>query len=134
MARYGERVGAAKLLGDLFEASTHFEMRMPELFCGFPRDAGEPPVAYPVACMPQAWSAGSAFMMLQACLGLSIDAARRQVRLVRPTLPAGVERLTVEGLEVAGARVDLRFQRLDGSVAVNPGPKSDRSISVVLEG
>jgi glycogen debranching enzyme len=133
MARYGERQGAAKLLGDLFEAATHFEMRMPELFCGFAKDAGEPPIAYPVACMPQAWSAGSVFMMLQACLGLSIDAGRRQVRLVRPTLPAGVERLTIEGIEVAGARVDLRFQRMDGAVAVNPGPKSDRSISVVLD-
>jgi len=134
MARYGERAGAAKLIGDLFGAVSYFGMRMPELFCGFPRQAGEPPIAYPVACMPQAWSAGSVFMMLQACLGLTIDADKREVRLVRPTLPDGVERLTIERLDVAGARVDLRFQRLDNLVAVNPGPGSDRSISVVLEG
>jgi len=73
-------------------------------------------------------------MMLQACLGLSINAERREVRLVRPTLPEGVDRLTIEHLDVAGARVDLRFQRLDGAIAVNPGPLSDRSVSVVLEG
>ncbi len=134
MARYGEREGPAKLIGDLFEASSYFSMRMPELFCGFARDGDEPPIAYPVACMPQAWSAGSVFMMLQACLGLTIDATKKQVCLVRPTLPAGMDRLTIEGLDVAGARVDLRFQRLDGAVAVNPGPKSDRSVAVVLEG
>ena len=134
MARYGEREGPAKVIADMFEAASHFGMRMPELFCGFPREGGEPPIAYPVACMPQAWSAGSVFMMLQACLGLSIDADRKEVRLVRPTLPAGVDRLTLEHLDVAGARVDLRFQRFDGAVAVSPGPHSDRSVSVVLEG
>ncbi|MFI4933992.1 MAG: glycogen debranching N-terminal domain-containing protein [Caulobacterales bacterium] len=134
MARYGEREGAVKMLADLFAAASNYGMRMPELFCGFPRDGGEPPVAYPVACMPQAWSAGAVFMMLQACLGLTIDAQRKEVRLVRPTLPIGVDRLTIEHLDVAGARVDLRFLRLDGAVAVNPGPGSDRSISVVLEG
>ena len=84
--------------------------------------------------MPQAWAASSTFLMLQACLGLTIDAARREVRLVRPTLPAGIDRLDVEGLDIAGCRVDLRFQRLEGSVAVTPGPKSDRAIAVVLEG
>ena len=31
---------------------------------------GEAPIAYPVACLPQAWAAGSVFMLLQACLGL----------------------------------------------------------------
>ena len=41
-------------------------MRLPELFCGFERAAGEPPVAYPVACLPQAWASGSVFMVLQA--------------------------------------------------------------------
>ena len=83
MARYGERAGASKILFDLFEAAKTFDMRMPELLCGFTREGGEPPIAYPVACMPQAWAAGSAFLLLQSCLGLSIDAARREVRLVR---------------------------------------------------
>lgn len=134
MARYGERDGVARILCDLFTASKHFQMRMPELFCGFAREEGEPPIAYPVACMPQAWAASSTFLMLQACLGLSIDAARLEVRLVRPTLPAGIDRLDVAGLEVGGRRVDLRFQRLEGSVAVTPGPDSDLGVAVVLEG
>ncbi|HEY5072831.1 MAG TPA: glycogen debranching N-terminal domain-containing protein [Caulobacteraceae bacterium] len=134
MSRYGERHGVAKVLCDMFEASKTFDMKMPELLCGFTRDPNEPPIAYPVACRPQAWAAGSTFMMLQACLGLSISAARREVRIVRPTLPAGVPHLAIDGLIVGDAKVDLRFQRIGDSVAVTPGPGSNRSVSVVLEG
>jgi glycogen debranching enzyme len=135
MARYGERRGAAQLMGDLFRAARYFDLRMPELLCGFQRHAGEPPVAYPVTCMPQAWSAGSVFLMLQSCLGLSIDAARREVRVVRPVLPNGVDTLTVDRLDVGGATVNLAFQRLDGAtVVVTPAQGSDPSISVLLEG
>ena len=134
MARYGERQGVARVLGDLLDAAKYFDMRMPELFCGFGKESGEPPIAYPVACMPQAWAAGSTFMMLQACLGLSIDAEAKVIRLVRPTLPAGLERFSLDGLQVGDGRVDLRFQTLGESVAVTPGPGSDRSVSVVLEG
>ncbi|MGI8841820.1 MAG: amylo-alpha-1,6-glucosidase [Caulobacteraceae bacterium] len=134
MARYGDRAGATKLLFDLFEVSKSFAMRMPELLCGFVRQADEPPIAYPVACMPQAWAAGSTFMMLQACLGLSIDAERREVRLVRPSLPAGVDQLSLTGLAVGGACVDIDFQRLGGGMAAIPGPSSDRAVSVVIEG
>jgi hypothetical protein len=83
--------------------------------------------------MPQAWSAASVFLMLQACLGLTIDAGRREVRVVRPFLPPGIDTLSVERLDVAGATVNLVFQRLDGSTVVSPGHGSDRSISVLLE-
>ena len=133
MARYGERAGVVKVLDDVFRAVQAFHMRMPELFCGFTREPGEPPIAYPVACMPQAWAAGSVFLLLQSCLGLSIDAARREVRLVRPTLPSGVEALTIDDLDVGGALVSLRVQRLDGAVVVNPLPLSDPAVSLVLE-
>jgi len=133
MALYGERAGPVKVLGDLFQAAQGFGMRMPELLCGFRREEGEPPVAYPVACMPQAWAAGAVFLILQACLGVRVDAARRAVRVVRPALPHGVDRLFIDGLDVAGAQVSLRFHRHDGAIAVDPGPGSDRSVSVVLE-
>jgi glycogen debranching enzyme len=133
MARYGERAGPAKVLGDLFQAAQAFEMRMPELFCGFAREADEPPIAYPVACMPQAWAAGSVFLLLQACLGLTIDAAARRVRLVRPVLPEGIDALAIDDLDVAGARVGVRLHRLDGAIAAMAAPGSDRSISVVTE-
>jgi glycogen debranching enzyme len=133
MARYGERRGAARVMGDLFRAAQALGLRMPELLCGFHRRAGEPPIAYPVTCMPQAWAAAAPFLMLQACLGLSIDARRREVRVVRPILPHGMDHLFVDRLDVAGAEVSLAFQQLDGAVVVSPGHGSDPSISVVLE-
>jgi glycogen debranching enzyme len=112
MARYGERTDAVRVLGEIFEAAVHFGMRLPELFCGFPRHTGEPPIAYPVACLPQAWAAGSVFMMLQACLGVRINGQRGEVRIENPHLPEGVDRMTVHGLDVGGAKIDLGFERI----------------------
>ncbi len=133
MARYGERRGAARLMNDLLRASRAFGHRMPELLCGFNRRAGEPPIAYPVTCMPQAWAAASPFLLLQACLGLSIDARRREVRVVRPNLPHGMDSLHIDCLDVAGAEVHLVFQRLDGATVVSPGHSSDPHVSILLE-
>jgi glycogen debranching enzyme len=44
------------LVDAAWEAPGH---RLPELFGGHPRVPGEPFVAYPVACRPQAWAAGA---------------------------------------------------------------------------
>ena len=133
MARYGERDGVLKVMGDMLRAAQHFGNRMPELLCGFEREPDEPPIAYPVACMPQAWAAGSTFMMLQSALGLSIDAFAREVRLKRPRLPDGVDLLRLHGLGVAGAQLDISIQRSSAGAAVTLGSKSDRNVSLVLE-
>ncbi|MGO4396346.1 glycogen debranching N-terminal domain-containing protein [Variovorax sp. M-6] len=111
MARYGERDGVVQLLGDMFEAAVHFGLRLPELFCGFDRAPGEAPVAYPVACLPQAWAAGSVFMLLQACLGVTVEAARHRVRVTHPRLPNGIEAIHISGLRVGDSRFDLKVQR-----------------------
>jgi glycogen debranching enzyme len=133
MARYGERAGAAKMLLDLFEVARRFDMRMPELLCGFERRRDEPPVAYPVACMPQAWAAGSTFMLVQACLGLSIDAEREEVRVVRPVLPDGVDQLSLTNLRVGDISIDLDFRRMGAAVATVPRTRSERGLKVVVE-
>ena len=113
MSRYGHRASAAVVLESLFQAASHFDLRLPELFCGFSRRAGEPPIAYPVACMPQAWAAGSVFMVLQACLGVEIDGWTNKVMLTRPHLPQGVDRVALRGLELGDLRVDVRLARTD---------------------
>ena len=118
IARYGERDGVVRILDNLFESAAHFGMRLPELFCGFDRQPGQSPIAYPVACLPQAWAAGSAFMLLQACLGLQVDGIRRQVTIVHPRLPADIDQLHVRQLHVGDARVDLHFQRLEDRIVV----------------
>ncbi|WP_425991295.1 glycogen debranching N-terminal domain-containing protein [Brevundimonas sp. TWP2-3-2] len=120
MARYGERDAVGMILGEIYAAASHFQMRLPELFCGFEREPGEGPIAYPVACLPQAWAAGSVFLMLQASLGVSIDALTKTVTIDAPALPAGIERLTVSRLQVGDATVDLAFERLGDQVAVVP--------------
>jgi hypothetical protein len=124
MARYGEREAVALLLGEIYGAASHFQMRLPELFCGFEREPGEPPIAYPVACLPQAWAAGSVFLMLQASLGVSIDAIEKRVDISTPHLPNGIDRLNITNLKVGDASLDLVFTRMDGHVVVTPNNKS----------
>ncbi|HEV2082022.1 MAG TPA: amylo-alpha-1,6-glucosidase [Brevundimonas sp.] len=118
MARYGERRAVALLLGEIYAAAAHFQLRLPELFCGFERQTGEPPIAYPVACMPQAWAAGSVFLMLQAALGVSIDAFDGRVDVDDPVLPPGIERLNLWNLQVGDARLDLAFRHVEGHTVV----------------
>ena len=118
LSHYGEREGVVALTAALFETASNFEMRLPELFCGFPRSAGEPPVAYPVACLPQAWAAGSVFMMLQACLGLSIDGQAGEVTIVDPHLPIGIDRLWVDRLHVGSEVINIAFERRGDRIAV----------------
>jgi glycogen debranching enzyme len=132
MARYGDRGGAAHLLHELFDAATTFGMRLPELFCGFRRAPGEPPVGYPVACLPQAWSSGAVFMMLQACLGVRVDAWRRTIEIDRPELPAEIERLHVSGLAIGAERLDLVFQRIGRRTAVSPAGRVPDSVRIVV--
>lgn len=132
MARYGHRQAVAQLLGELFDAARSFGARLPELYCGFGRRTGEPVVGYPVACLPQAWSSGSVFMMLQACLGISINAWNDSVEIERPELPSSVERLVVRNLEVRADRVSLLFERVGDRVAVAPLGAVPGSIDIVV--
>jgi glycogen debranching enzyme len=111
---------AIRIFTSQLAAATYFESsRLPELFCGFRRREGKAPTLYPVACSPQAWSAGAVFRMLQACLGLSIDATIGQVAFRYPHLPPEIEKLSIRGLAVGPASVDLTLYRYSGAVGLN---------------
>ncbi|HEY4310014.1 MAG TPA: amylo-alpha-1,6-glucosidase [Pirellulales bacterium] len=119
-ARYGLQECALHVMRGLFDASTFFELRRtPELFCGFPRRRGEGPTLYPVACSPQSWAAGAVFFMLQSCLGLSIDAPRRQIRFTRPVLPDSLTCMTIKDLHVGDAVADLVLDRYAHDVGIS---------------
>jgi glycogen debranching enzyme len=134
LARYGRRDATIRLMSQMFEAAVHFESRLPELFCGFERFPGEAPISYPVACLPQAWAAGSIFMMLQACLGLSIDGFRREVRIDRPRLPVGIDHLTIERLVVGNASLTIEFHRVgDRVVAMTPNDQARSTANVMIQ-
>ena len=131
MARYGERAGVVQMMGDMFDAAVRFDMRLPELFCGFQRGPGEGPVTYPVACLPQAWSSGSVFMLLQACLGLRIDGYRGAVHINRARLPPDVDELVIKGLLVGHRQIDLTFHRVGNGVVAYSDDFFDGSIPVL---
>jgi glycogen debranching enzyme len=85
LAQYGMAEEASRIFTGLFDTAMYLDLhRVPELFCGFPRDPGEGPVLYPVACAPQAWSAASIFLLFQASLGLTIDGCASKISFVRP--------------------------------------------------
>jgi glycogen debranching enzyme len=117
---YGRQHLVAKLLTGMFDVALHAELRrLPELFCGFHRRPdGTGPTPYPVACAPQAWSAGAPFMLLAACLGLDVDATTRRIKFRNPHLPDGVDELRVTGLAVGDATADVVASRHDHAVSV----------------
>jgi glycogen debranching enzyme len=107
-ARYGLMSEASRVLTAMFELSQAVDLhRLPELICGFHRRPDGFPTLYPVACAPQTWAAGAVFLLLQACLGLCLDAANHRVSFRRTTLPASIDSLRIVNLHVGDARVDL---------------------------
>jgi glycogen debranching enzyme len=121
MKRAGADAAARELASQVFEAGLRFPgSRLPELWCGFNRDRRyhSTPAQYPVSCSPQAWAAGSAFMLLQALLGLEADAFERVVRL-RPMLPTWLGRVSFRKMRVAGGQVDFDVIREGHRVIVD---------------
>jgi glycogen debranching enzyme len=120
LARYGFSDLASRLTGAVLDAAIHMDLRrLPELYCGMRRRRDKGPILYPVACSPQAWAAAAPFAMLQACLGLEIDASQRLARLRYPRLPEHLHTLEVRGLPIGDASVDLLLRRHGDDVAVN---------------
>jgi len=117
---YGFQQQACAILHGLFEVSRDVELqRLPELFCGFHKRPGtNGPTLYPVACAPQAWSAGAVFLLLRACLGMTVRAPERQICFDRPVLPSGLDEVQIQNLKLADASVDLLIHRHDEGVAV----------------
>jgi glycogen debranching enzyme len=108
---YGFGVEAAQIAHDISVAAGHFLLnQLPELYTAFPRDEASFPVQYIGANVPQAWAAGSAFMLTQAMLGFMPDAPRNRL-YVDPWLPEWLPDLTVRGLRIGNNKIDIRFWR-----------------------
>jgi glycogen debranching enzyme len=120
LARYGHSDLAARLTTTIFDAAAHMDLRrLPELFCGMRKRRDKGPILYPVACSPQAWAAAAPFGMLQACLGLEVDANSRVARFRYPRLPAPLVSLHVRNLPIGDASVDVLLRRHADDVSVN---------------
>jgi glycogen debranching enzyme len=114
LARYGLRAEAARLAGALLDAAGFYpDRRLPELFGGFGREDTPFPVEYPTSNSPQAWAAGAILLAVTAVLDLRISVPEKVLSLA-PCLPAGIEEITLSGIEVAGSAVEVEVQRLPG--------------------
>ena len=117
----------------LFDAAIHADyMRLPELFCGFTRRSPNKPVSYPVACSPQAWAAGSPFLMLQSMLGISARAERNLLTVNEPHLPSWLHTVELRNLRVGSSRITLLFRR-EGDITSFSLLQREGDIRVVME-
>ena len=111
MRRYGFAAEAAKVASGIIGAARHFLLdQLPELYAGLQRSESNFPVQYLGANVPQAWAAGSPFMLLQAMLGLEHDAPRGKIH-VDPALPDWLPDVTLTDLRLGRACFDIRFWR-----------------------
>jgi len=107
--RYGLWEEANTIASGIFDAAERFQMfRLPELFTGHDREAEGFPVQYLGANIPQAWAAGSIFMLLRAILGIEPDSHKNLLHL-SPTLPNWLPELTIRALRVGNHRLVIRF-------------------------
>ena len=117
--------GVIKVLAGLFEASEKLSSSsLPELFCGFRRETGLGPVPYPVACYPQAWSAASVFMILQAMLGMRVLGFERRVFFDSHLIPSWLDWLSIDGLSVGEGWVSFVLRRSPNGAAIEVKEKS----------
>jgi glycogen debranching enzyme len=112
LKRYGFVRSTNRVATALFDAAIQADyLRLPELFCGFTRRTPNRPVSYPVACSPQAWAAGSPFLMLQAMLGISARAHENLLTVNKPHLPTWLNTVEVRNLSIGASRISLVFRR-----------------------
>ena len=119
LARYGLKESVLKIFSGLFDAVHYMDMRLPELFCGFPRRPGSGPTLYPVACAPQAWASGTPLSLIEASLGMTLDHAKSEIRFDRPLLPTFVNDIQIRNLALGGGKIDLLLQRHGRDVVVD---------------
>lgn len=109
--RYGFLDEAARLAHDICDAASHFLLhQIPELYAGVQRTPDGFPVQYLGANVPQAWAAGTVFMLVQALLGIQPDAPRGRL-LIDPCLPPWLPDITLTDLRLGRHTFDIRFWR-----------------------
>lgn len=123
LMRYAHVPGAVELahrLADgLLDAADAFGGRLPELFCGFPRERHAPPVPYPTSCSPQAWASAAPLLLLRSLLGLDPDVPGQRLRL-QPRLPARWGSVRLDELRLGPAR--LQVSAAGGTAQVHGAP------------
>jgi glycogen debranching enzyme len=119
LMRYRHLPGAIELAhalaAGLFEAATAFGDRLPELFCGFARDAFAPPVPYPTSCSPQAWASAAPLLVLRSFLGLAPDVPAGRID-IDPCLPESWGQVALEHVYLGATAAAVTARERAGSV------------------
>ncbi len=127
LKRYGLFRETAQIARAISGAASHFLLnQVPELYAGLPHQADGFPVQYLGANVPQAWAAGSAFMLVQALLGLEPDAPRGAL-YIDPWLPPWLPDLTVSDIRLGAHTLDIRFWR-DGDTTRHEVLRGDAAL------
>jgi glycogen debranching enzyme len=108
---YGFHAEAARVAHGVSVAASHFLLnQLPELYTAPESSESNFPVQYLGANVPQAWAAGSVFLLTQALLGFMPDASHNKL-YVDPSLPNWLPDLTVRDLRIGKHKLDIRFWR-----------------------
>jgi glycogen debranching enzyme len=111
--RYGFAREVGQIARDISGAASHFLLnQLPELYAGVQRGESDFPVQYLGANVPQAWAAGSAFALLQAILGIRLNAPQGMIT-VDPALPGWLPDIILFDLRLGKRSFDIRFWRDD---------------------
>ena len=104
-----------------------FDGRLPEAFAGYPREHTNYPVEYPTACSPQAWSTGTALLLLRTMLGLE---PIEDHLIVDPALPQGIGHCRLLDIPGRWGHVDA-FAR--GTIDVGRIGRPRRQLGVIAQ-
>jgi glycogen debranching enzyme len=105
LVNYGRHEEAARIADALLEAAPHFGHCLPEALVGAARHVAAIPVAYPSACVPQAWACATPLMLLRSMLGLQPGPERLEV--VDPLLPHRIGFIALRGIPGRWGRADV---------------------------
>jgi len=123
LLRYAHLPGAVelaeRLTTGLLDAAAAFGGRLPELFCGFPRERFPHPVPYPTSCSPQAWASAAPLLLVRSFLGLEPHVPRRTLT-ARPRLPEQWGAVSLTDLRLGDVVVHISAK--NGSITVTGLP------------
>jgi glycogen debranching enzyme len=119
LVRYGQLDHAHRVMRGILDVADVNRGRLPELFSGLDRAELGVPAAYPTSCEPQAWAAATPLLFLRLLLRFDPWVPRGQL-CMSPALPEWVSRLQLEGIPLAGGRMDVSID--EDTVRVNGLP------------
>ena len=134
MKKHGYVQESNRLAWGLVEAAeAHEYSRLPEMFCGFTRQSINRPVSFPMACSPEAGSAGALFLILQSMVGIYAQAEENIVYVHNPVLPKWLGEVTLSNLRVGRTTMRLRFRREGSQTTFSVLDKQGPGRIVVVE-